>query len=100
MSGPIAPTEIPSDKPSSIIHHKEIEKSPYIHESSEIVDRVAEKKLLWKVDLHVVPALGILYMLAFLDRINIGNAKIQNMTTELHMVGNDYSIALFIFFIP
>jgi hypothetical protein len=39
-------------------------------------------------------------MLAFLDRINIGNAKIQNMTADLHMVGNDYSIALFIFFIP
>lgn len=29
-----------------------------------------------------------------------GNARIQGMTTDLHMTGHDYNIALFIFFIP
>ena len=36
------------------------------------IDPVAEKKLLWKLDLRVVPVLWLLFMLAFLDRTNIG----------------------------
>jgi hypothetical protein len=69
-------------------------------ESANEIDSVAEKKLLRKCDLRVVPVLMVLYLLAFCDRINIGNAKIQNMEKDLGMKGNDFNIALFIFFIP
>ena len=69
-------------------------------EGGDAIDPAEEKKLLRKLDLHVVPPLLIFYMLAFLDRVNIGNAKIQNMTKELHMVNQNYNVALFIFFIP
>ncbi|KAF2266179.1 MFS general substrate transporter [Lojkania enalia] len=64
------------------------------------IDPVAEKKLLWKCDLHVLPPLFVLFLLAFLDRANIGNAKIQGLTEDLDMHGTDYNIALFVFFIP
>ena len=64
------------------------------------VDRSLERKLLWKLDIHVLPMISILYMLAFIDRINIGNAKIQGLSTDLKMTGTDYNVALFIFFIP
>lgn len=37
--------------------------------------------------------------LAFLDRTNIGNAKIQGMTESLQMTGDDYNVALFTFFV-
>ncbi|KAM0709966.1 hypothetical protein Q7P35_002328 [Cladosporium inversicolor] len=63
------------------------------------IDPVAEKKLLRKIDLHVVPILWFLFMLAFLDRTNIGNARIQGMTEDLKMTGDDYNVALFTFFI-
>ena len=63
------------------------------------IDRAAEKRLVWKCDLHVLPMISLLYMLAFIDRINIGNARIQGLETDLHMKGNDYNIALFVFFI-
>jgi hypothetical protein len=63
-------------------------------------DRSAEKRLLWKLDIHVVPILMFLFMLAFLDRINIGNARLQGLEKDLGMEGHDYNIALFIFFIP
>lgn len=33
-------------------------------------------------------------------RINIGNARIQGLEADLGMKGNDYNIALFLFFIP
>ncbi|PQE22379.1 MFS transporter protein [Rutstroemia sp. NJR-2017a WRK4] len=64
------------------------------------IDPVLEKALLRKLDIHVVIPLTILFLLAFLDRVNIGNAKIQGMTQDLHMQGNDYNIALLIFFPP
>ena len=67
---------------------------------SHPIDRAAEKRLIRKCDLHVIPAIALLYSLAFIDRINIGNARIQGLEKDLHMKGNDYNIALFIFFIP
>ena len=66
----------------------------------EPIDKVAEKKLLLKCDLHVLPMISLLYMLAFIDRINIGNARIQGLEKDLNMTGNNYNIALFMFFIP
>jgi hypothetical protein len=36
------------------------------------INPVAEKKLLRKCDLHVLPPLAVLFLLAFLDRTNIG----------------------------
>jgi hypothetical protein len=96
MSGPTHPTKLPIDEKHEVSQTEDVEKSTI----DEAIDPIAEKKLLWKVDCHVVPPLLILFLLAFLDRVNIGNAKIQGMTKELHMVGQDYSIALFIFFIP
>jgi hypothetical protein len=38
-----------------------------------------EKRLLRKLDLRLVPWLCLLYLLSFLDRTNIGNAKIQGV---------------------
>lgn len=63
-------------------------------------DCAAEKRLLRKLDLRVVPIIAFLYTLAFLDRINIGNARIQGLEKDLHMKGQDFNIALMIFFIP
>jgi MFS family permease len=97
MSGPVVPTRLAVDEKAEVAHNELADK---IDGDLDIIDPIAEKKLLWKVDLHVVPPLLILFLLAFLDRVNIGNAKIQGMTTELHMQGQDYNIALFIFFIP
>ncbi|KAF2011660.1 MFS general substrate transporter [Aaosphaeria arxii CBS 175.79] len=64
------------------------------------IDPVAEKKLLRKLDLRVLPPLFVLFLMAFLDRTNIGNARIQGMTKDLKMEKQDYNIALFVFFIP
>ena len=69
-------------------------------EQLEPIDPREEKKLLRKLDLHVLPMISLLYMLAFVDRINIGNARIQGLEKDLGMKGNNYNIALFVFFIP
>jgi hypothetical protein len=69
-------------------------------EQRQLVDSKTDRALMWKIDYHVVPPLFVLYLLTFLDRTNIGNAKIQGMTEELGLTGNDFNIILMIFFIP
>lgn len=66
----------------------------------EPIDRAAEKRLVRKCDLYVIPVLSLLYSLAFIDRINIGNARLQGLEKDLKMKGQDYNVALFVFFIP
>jgi hypothetical protein len=38
-----------------------------------------DKKLLLKLDFRLIPWLSLLYLLSFLDRTNIGNAKLQGV---------------------
>ncbi|OAX82139.1 hypothetical protein ACJ72_03509 [Emergomyces africanus] len=57
-------------------------------------------KILRKVDYRLVPLLGVLYLLAFIDRGNIGNAKIAGMNEDLQLRGMQYNIALTVFFVP
>ncbi|THV74602.1 MFS general substrate transporter [Aureobasidium pullulans] len=58
------------------------------------------KKTFRKVDLRLVPMLSVLYLMAHIDRANIGNAKIEGMIEDLGMTGVQYDIVLSIFFIP
>ncbi|KAI5204021.1 MFS general substrate transporter [Aureobasidium subglaciale] len=58
------------------------------------------KRVLRKVDWRLVPMLLILYLISFIDRANIGNAKIEGLLPSLNMTGTQYNIALAIFFIP
>lgn len=62
-------------------------------------DSIDEKKLLRKVDLHLLPLFTVLYLLSFLDRGNIGNAKIEGLEDDLGLVNNQYNMCLTIFFI-
>lgn len=34
------------------------------------------RKILWKLDLTVIPVVSIIYLLAYLDKANIGNARV------------------------
>lgn len=53
-----------------------------------------------KIDLRLVPILTIVYLFAFLDRSNIGNANVFGLSTDIGLVGNQYNVALCIFFVP
>ncbi|GFF91186.1 MFS transporter, putative [Aspergillus udagawae] len=64
-----------------------------------------EKALVWKQDLRIVPLCAAIYLLCYLDRSNIGNAKILNhdthndLLTETKMTSYQYTIALMVFLI-
>ncbi|KAL5333186.1 major facilitator superfamily domain-containing protein [Aspergillus crustosus] len=67
--------------------------------------RAREKALVWKQDLHIVPLSAAIYLLCYLDRSNIGNARIMNVETgndllsETSMTSYEYTIALMVFLI-
>ncbi|KAI1172018.1 major facilitator superfamily domain-containing protein [Nemania sp. FL0916] len=60
---------------------------------------VYEKSLLRKIDAHLLPAVGILYLLSFLDRSNVGNARIEGLLVDLNMTGDHYLIGLSLYFV-
>ncbi|KIM97256.1 hypothetical protein OIDMADRAFT_147763 [Oidiodendron maius Zn] len=68
-------------------------------ERHEDFSGVDEKKTLRKMDIRLIPVLAVLYLLSFLDRGNIGNAKIQGLTRDLHLSTNGYNIAATVFFL-
>ena len=67
---------------------------------AEAPPTVAERRLLAKIDLRVIPVLSIMYLLAFLDRTNIANAAVFGLQKDLGLKSNEYNTALTIFFVP
>lgn len=88
-------------------NHSELEKPPMVQSESPVpsetglplppFDKAAEKRILRKLDLKVLPILWLLYLVCFVDRSNIGNAKIQGMDSELKLKGQKYNVAVFTF---
>ncbi|KAK5076233.1 hypothetical protein LTR51_001913 [Lithohypha guttulata] len=58
-----------------------------------------EKKLVRKIDLFLMPTIWLMYLLSYMDRTNIGNAKVAGMSDDLHLSSNQYSTALVVFFV-
>ncbi|KIW98242.1 uncharacterized protein Z519_01826 [Cladophialophora bantiana CBS 173.52] len=86
------------------------------HDSKELDERLEElvrtevshieltpeekKRVIRKLDLWIVPQVTFFYLLAYLDRGNIGNAKIAGMQTDLNLMGIKYNVVVMVFFIP
>ncbi|KAK3940924.1 major facilitator superfamily domain-containing protein [Diplogelasinospora grovesii] len=64
-----------------------------------------ERAVLWKQDLTIIPLSAAIYFLCYLDRSNIGNARILNssthndMQTETNSTQYQFNIALMIFLV-
>ncbi|CAI7603969.1 unnamed protein product [Penicillium crustosum] len=63
------------------------------------IDPELERRVVRKLDWRVPTLLGFFYLLAFLDRSNIGNAKIAGMEEDLDLDGKSYAWLLTIFYI-
>jgi hypothetical protein len=57
---------------------------------STYIDSRAQKKLLLKLDLYLAPIITLIFLCAYLDRSNIGNAQAAGMGDDLSLVGNQY----------
>lgn len=57
-------------------------------------DADLEKRVLRKQDRHILPWLFGIWLCAFIDRSNIGNARIDGLTEDLHLRGTMFNTAL------
>ncbi|TFK44128.1 major facilitator superfamily domain-containing protein [Crucibulum laeve] len=64
------------------------------------VTEAEQQRVLRKMDIHLLPFISLLYLLSFLDRANIGNARIAGMGVDAHLDGLKYNIVAAVFFIP
>ncbi|KAF2160800.1 hypothetical protein M409DRAFT_70130 [Zasmidium cellare ATCC 36951] len=64
-----------------------------------VEDPAAERRITRKLDLHILPWIFALWLLAFIDRSNIGNAKLDGLIDDLHLDGDKYNVALTVFYI-
>jgi len=53
------------------------------------------RKLIWKLDVRLLPPLFILWFISLIDRVNIGAARIQGLEKDLGMnpKSNQFNIA-------
>ncbi|KAJ7111201.1 major facilitator superfamily domain-containing protein [Mycena crocata] len=62
-------------------------------------DPAEERALVRRLDLRIVPLITLLYLCNFIDRTNIGNAKVAGLEKDSKLVGYQYNIGLSVFYI-
>ncbi|RMZ79223.1 hypothetical protein DV736_g6686, partial [Chaetothyriales sp. CBS 134916] len=62
-------------------------------------DKNAERSLRLKTDLYIIPTVSLLYLFCFIDRANIGNARLAHLEKDLGLKGYDYNTVLSVFYI-
>lgn len=64
------------------------------------MDAAMQKRITRKIDIRMLPLLILIYCFTFLDRVNIGNARLWNLERDLGMTGIQFNIVLLVFYIP
>ena len=72
---------------------------PYVRSLSPDDRAHAEKKLVRKIDLRLIPMIIIMYITNYLDRNNIAAARLGGLEEDLDLVGNQYQTAISILFV-
>lgn len=75
---------------NSLFEKTSIDDDGTSHESTLYIDPVAQRKLLFKLDIYLAPVMTLIFLTAYLDRSNIGNAASAGMITDLGLVGNQF----------
>ncbi|ODQ59502.1 hypothetical protein WICANDRAFT_32532 [Wickerhamomyces anomalus NRRL Y-366-8] len=73
--------------------------SSIVNDDADDFSDINEKKVLRKMDLHLIPLLALLYLISFIDRGNVGNARIEGITVTLKLTEDEFNICVTIFFI-
>ncbi|KAL3426838.1 major facilitator superfamily transporter [Phlyctema vagabunda] len=56
------------------------------------------RRLLFKLDIRIIPVFALLFLCSFLDRTNAGNAKTYGLEKDLYMTDHEYDIGLTVYY--
>ncbi|OLN97497.1 putative transporter C1683.12-like protein 2, partial [Colletotrichum chlorophyti] len=89
-----------NDKSSSNEHEHALSKGADLEETDGYVAGTPEEAaLVRKIDAYLLPLIALMYLLSYMDRTNIGNARIAGMDRDLDLDSSRYSVALVVFFV-
>ncbi|KAJ5377936.1 uncharacterized protein N7496_005345 [Penicillium cataractarum] len=57
------------------------------------------RRVLFKLDTRILPMLALLFLCSFLDRTNVGNAKIIGLEKDLKITDHQYDVGLTVFYL-
>lgn len=80
--------------PDGVVIEDTVDGSMRKFSASIAIDPEAEKRLVWKFDLRILPCLAVMYLFNSLDKSNLGNAKTAGLEKTLGLHGNQYNIIL------
>ncbi|KAK1676397.1 major facilitator superfamily domain-containing protein [Colletotrichum godetiae] len=61
---------------------------------------VEQKNIIRRIDIRLLPILGIMYSISLIDRTNLGLALVAGMQEDLELaVGNRYTVIVMVFFV-
>ncbi|KZN91904.1 High-affinity nicotinic acid transporter [Penicillium chrysogenum] len=64
------------------------------------IDEAHQKRVIRRVDLRLLPILGIMYSISLIDRTNLGLAFVAGMEQDLGLdIGTRYTIVVMVFFV-
>ncbi|CAA7259243.1 unnamed protein product [Cyclocybe aegerita] len=87
-------------KDSLSSHSAEFEKAGTHAAFSQEESATLEKRVWRKLDWYILPVVTMFYLLSWLDRTNLGNARVAGIQQDLRMNNKQYSIALTVTFVP
>ncbi|OAG43195.1 hypothetical protein AYO21_02481 [Fonsecaea monophora] len=100
---------VEKEKLSSEVYEENVQPDPYraigklddgtVDETAPSINRKAERKLVRKQDLTILPLLGLGYMMGVLDRSNIGNARLMGIQKDLKLSDHQYFQILMVTYI-
>lgn len=68
-------------------------------EAAKEDDRIIARRLLWKIDLRILPILTLLYIFAAMDRSDIGNAQVAGMQMDLGATTQQWTLVAALFYV-
>lgn len=96
----------PTTKHEDTLHTEDLDKK---HESTDAtpqgnftygIDVAHQRKVIRKIDIRLLPILGMMYSISLVDRTNLGLALVAGMQEDLELaVGNRYTIIVMVFFV-
>lgn len=77
---------------------KEIFSTSTDDESLPSLTHPMEKKVVRKMDMFLIPLMGLIYFLSNLDKSNIGNAEVAGLSEDIGLKGTEYNTAVTVFY--
>ncbi|KAL4883208.1 major facilitator superfamily domain-containing protein [Aspergillus karnatakaensis] len=63
-------------------------------------ERKLDRQTLRRLDMVLMPMTLMLYLLAWLDRANVGNARVAGLDTDLNLSDYQYKVAITVTYVP